>query len=340
MELGIAVARGHHFVKIERFRGGKGITNKDRVRQYVSDWQLEGFEKCNDINSDSLLRLVKRVLVVTFQSKDKIKQRKDFTGKSLIVIHPEKDKGFEISEESHLITEHFNDGNIFKMIASRHLKQEYGLSSRQLCFFNRNGGGATIKDVFVHERDLKHHLCIFIVDNDMKRPPLNKDDQKENEGDTAKYLREELDKVSDWDESRYDVYFMENVSEIENLIPFAYLDNLGSKHYNIVKNADLSFFDIKKGLQAKYLKDKKTYDHWKSFISTLPQFNEIITKSDSDVIVTGWGKDTIKDFLKECTTKQFTKISDTDLSYQQKKEYDKIGSLIFDWCVAIPPTRS
>lgn len=332
VEIGLATSRGHHYAMIEDFnkKSNGSISNKEIIMHELSDRLFEGITKCNKTKSFSIFEAVKIILVVSFQDKEKIRNNPLFATKTLILLDPSKHYSLELSEESHLVTEHFNDGLIFNMIGIRYIQKKYKLSREFLSFFNRNGGGATIKDVFIHERSLKNHLCLFIVDNDRKYPDGE-------DGDTATNLLDELIQSQDWDHK--EVYKMKRLSEIENLIPFKLIHNKGKSLHDKIGSIDHSYFDFKLGLSAKVLKDKDCYKYWKSMLGDLPKYSDIQAKQDSYQVVKGWGKSTLSTFIKS-NLEQLCLVTDQELSTSQRLEYAEIGEKIFNWCVAIPPIRS
>lgn len=99
------------------------------------------------------------------------------------------------------------------------------------------------------EITLGHHLCIAIVDSDMKYQGCVK-------GNTCKQLLETLRKANS---SYCGIYSMQQVREIENLIPYHLIcECTNYKNHKLIKenfDFDMSFFDMKEGIRLKNLSD-------------------------------------------------------------------------------------
>jgi len=199
-------------------------------------------------------------------------------------------------------------------------------------FFGLMGGGSTIGQVIKQEVELKQHFAFAITDSDKKYPTCNK------KGDTCKSVEKELRKKP----FNCGHYIMQNVMEIENLLPLSVI--LEDKELN-VKNIkrcmlkDWSFFDMKKGLYNS--KDPEFYKYWYENIDALCIQNTFKTDYKTGLekcIIEGLGENVFSNFLK-LMEKKTTIFEDKDLSDNQKKEWENIGKHLISWCCCFSKTR-
>ena len=249
-----------------------------------------------------------------------------------IYINPTEYLGFNFEEETHLITENLSDARFFvKYILSNYQRNN---KTRNIATnsFALMGGGSTIGQVIKQEVELKQHFAFAITDSDKKYPTCSK------KGDTCMSVEKELKK----EPFNCGHYIMQNVMEVENLLPlFVVLGNKELNEKNIEDSIlnDWSYFDMKKGL---YVSNEQKYNsYWNKNINDPCILNifETACKSDSkECVIEGFGEKVLSKFLK-LMEKKPTIFKDEDLSDNQKKEWENIGKHLISWCCCFSKTR-
>lgn len=333
LELALASARGHHYVYVDKL-------NDDKYRK-LSNFLVErlkpALENGRKRTGGSLIEKLQLIAIVTYNADNIDEWKTRFAKNKLEILHinPQEDIiTFELSEETHVITENLYDSVFYHQIALRKLKM-LGLSGLNLSFLPRNGGGMTTAKVYEQELKAKNHFCLLITDSDKCHP-------KDKEGVTANSARE-LHDNSDYKYS--DLYVMSRVMEVENLIPNKFLDRTNGKE-ELLK-FDLSFFDIKHGITVGRLSHKLSYKYWKGILGanridkTYEEYSDENNYPDKKTpIVSGWGSNTLTDFLsKNENLKALCNIKDNSLSNAQRFEWDNISSLFVNWCIASKKVR-
>lgn len=249
-----------------------------------------------------------------------------------IYINPTEYLGFNFEEETHLITENLSDARFFvKYILSNYQRNN---KTRNIVtnFFGLMGGGSTIGQVIKQEVELKQHFAFAITDSDKKYPTCNK------KGDTCRSVEKELRKKP----FNCGHYIMQNVMEVENLLPLSVI--LENKKLN-VKNIkrcilkDWSFFDMKEGLCTS--NNPEFYKYWNENINyscILNIFETACKNGSKECIIEGFGEKVLINFLK-LMEKKTTIFKDEDLSDNQKKEWENIGKHLISWCCCFSKTR-
>lgn len=249
-----------------------------------------------------------------------------------IYINPKEYLGFNFEEETHLITENLVDACFFiKYILSNYQRIH---KTRKIAtnFFGLMGGGSTIGQVIKQEVELKQHFAFAITDSDKKYPTCNK------KGDTCRSVEKELRNKP----FNCGHYIMQNVMEVENLLPLSVI--LENKKLN-VKNIkrcilkDWSFFDMKEGLCTS--NDPEFYKYWNENINDsciLNIFETACKNGSKECIIEGFGEKVLINFLK-LMEKKTTIFKDEDLSDNQKKEWENIGKHLISWCCCFSKTR-
>lgn len=259
----------------------------------------------------------------------------------VIVFNPfENDNSFEIYEETHLLTENLQDAEFYKALVS-YYKRIHKLNSISECFFPLQGGGDTIKKVMEKEIELGQHLCLAIVDSDKKYDTCKK-------GDTYKKLNDIIRRLS----PRYcDMYCMELVREIENLIPYYLICGCSQyKGNRLVKedfDFDMSFYDMKDGISRKNLDNEQFVSYWREALAVHHiEFSKIIKKEVKgkkkkknrkkkidEVLLPGFGSSLLEVIMRK-SNGELMRIDKGCLSVSQQKEWENIGKIVFEWCCA------
>lgn len=271
---------------------------------------------------------------------------------SYIQFNPKLMPDFELYEETHLLAENLLDCFFFEYIVE-YYKRLMGINF-PICFYPMQGGGDTIKMVYLNEIQLGKHFCLTIMDSDKKYP-------HDVLGSTCKGVKKVHKKYNPFHCS---YYIMENVREVENLIPLSVvkLNNIYSNKQifrdNI--NADFSFFDMKEGLiSCKITKDICNY--WTSQqlsntklqqqllecsgcvsnSSPKPKEKDCEEVCERRCIIEGFGSKLLSNLHGNSTSKERLKnVERKDLTNVQETEWYVIGKLIFEWCCASSHMRT
>ncbi len=249
-----------------------------------------------------------------------------------IYINPKEYLGFNFEEETHLITENLVDACFFVKYILSNYQRIHKTRKIATNFFGLMGGGSTIGQVMKQEVELKQHFAFAITDSDKKYPICRK------KGDTCMSVEKELKKKP----LNCGHYIMQNVMEVENLLPLFVV--LGNKELNgkTIEDRllnDWSYFDMKKGL---YVSNEQKYNsYWNENINDsciLNIFETACKNGSKECIIEGFGEKVLSNFLK-LMEKKTTIFKDEDLSDNQKKEWENIGKHLISWCCCFSKER-
>lgn len=275
---------------------------------------------------------------------------KEQTTNGKIVINPSRFPTFQPYTELYLLVENLIDAEFYRIVL-KFYRKEKGFASYECELYPLMGGGITTAKVIENEIKLCQHFCLAISDSDRTRPkgPL---------GETIKRLLETVTPSS----FNCNVYYLDLVSEIENLIPskiVRHLYPLSSGSIDIfTKGSD--FFDMKAGLWMVHLLGEKDFQYWKSLLPEIKadfdyrnklksdnprkkDFEESI-KKNNHVLIDGFGRDLLKRVMNadenasrammqkniEANHLLFQTQKD-DLSENQQLEWERIGERMFGW---------
>ena len=323
---------------VNMLRSMEAFLNKAEIKAFTYS-----FAKKND------LRIIKQhlttIIVVSFLSES----RKDG---NVVRVKPGKTNIIDLYEQSHLLTENLMDSRFYEYVSfSFQKRKRIDESVFGINFFPLQGGGVTIKDVYVMECGLGRHLCLAILDSDKKWPNY------QGYGDTASTFEKEYKSyLKKHDEPlACDYYVMQNVNEIENLIPIQVLNHFSSpqqKTFLSRHSNAIPFFDMKKGLEFKLLYNNKAFQEWKNVLPNETDWDEIerqrkvstdvndfvekVRKAGVKDVVQEWGSNLLEKIVCPEPRKKekvnLKKIDFNNLLTEQKVEWDAIGSIIFSWC--------
>ena len=319
-----------HLVKVS-FVVVDRIKKSQTIEPNMKKWFLDISK--NQSTKGSLYSKISFHVKVTFKESSK-------KTSNYIILNPGTNIGFELYEETHLLTENLIDSEFFVNIVSYYLRMNK--IKCKFNFFSLQGGGNTIQKVYKKEQELMQHFCLAIMDSDVKYPGGR-------QGDTCKSVIKTEEKNPSFNCC---YYVMEKVREIENLIPFHLIKQQSNyKDNQIIRDfldLDFSFFDMKEGLIPAKLKDDSLYSYWKEQL----EGNSIIEKeldkcrkcclenqpSPKDCksncnkkILEGFGDK----LLETITDKAKTDLSNivlNQLTPAQQIEWGNIGRIIFEWC--------
>lgn len=265
----------------------------------------------------------------------------------IVNINPLQLNDFVIHEETHLLTENLCDASFFEYL-TEYYKRENRKKLKRIAFkyFPLQGGGDTICKVMEKEIELKEHFCLAIVDSDKKYIDCGY-------GETCKKLKRVMERKP----FNCFMYNMENVREIENLIPYKVIESCADYKSNpIVNNGitfDMSYFDMKDGLKVKDINNEKVYKYWHKTFQD--KYSNIADKIDyykrifnckrrvknkkgkyenltNGTIIQGFGSSLLENIMKNDKEHRLYKVDENDLSESQKTEWNTIGKYILAWC--------
>ena len=207
--------------------------------------------------------------------------RKDDKSKTIYVNVKD---GFDPYRECHLLAENLDDIKMYSAILN-YFKRLNGYEKVEEAYYPILGGGNTTKDVYESEILLKKSLVLCIVDSD-------KHFSSDSVGETAKQVLEIENKYMAFNSY---LYIMENVLEVENLVPIRVYEEYVRLHnteeakqaLNSIKiimkdNVDcLSFYDYKLGINTRRLLDndpQTTSKHIAILIN--PEYEKVILEQE------------------------------------------------------------
>ncbi len=252
-----------------------------------------------------------------------------------------------IIQPTSIVSENNSDTLFYIMIAKTYFAMKK-LGSIRINYIPNHGGGSTVNNVYKEIQDRNNCFCLCIVDSDKKSP-------SSNFGDTAK----KLISVDNPDVVICN-YFVLNVHEVENLIPYSFLSEASRSQKDrmiaveFIHNLDISnnpelrkYIDIKNGT---YLKDvfhtKELIDYW---IGTKPPIQSMwpcdinddcfsATKcNDKDHCACkcspGLGENILNDAFMIMNGQSLHKIAEA-ICPVLKPEWEYLGKEIASWCCA------
>lgn len=268
-----------------------------------------------------------------------------------IVINAANSERFEVYEECHLLTENLIDGEFFEYLKDRYIKSKG--TSWPICYMPQMGGGSTMAKVYEMEIDRGQHFCISIIDSDKKWPSAKK-------GDTWRLVRD-VDKDCYYgDENGSDgcyafnctYYAMEELRELENLIPLEVLQSMPDVKSNqlLSMGLDLSYHDMKNGLLIRTIIEGDYQNYLHSVYGKYPDivadidfyaaYRKAFHANDKDgyekacgkvKLSNGLGSKIMEHTLKEASN-ELDKFDFSKLTAEQQHEWNNIGRKIFEWC--------
>lgn len=259
-----------------------------------------------------------------------------------IYINPADFKEFCLFEKTILIGENLNDCKVFRHISDKYLCC-HKLWGANCIFFEMNGGGATTVDVYENQINNCTNFCLCIIDSDKKFP-------SDEIGGTAVEVK---NKHTEIQPPHCDYYIMEDVSEVENLLPHEMVKKVTAINSNLLYllRLDIAFLDMKKGIVKGVLQNTLAKDYYCDLLSGHQQELDEINACYDDVsqrnlnkqekkecIVPGFGTNLLKDVLGLSWDEiDWKKLKLTD---SQVYEWEEIGKRVFSWTCAPKKTRT
>lgn len=251
-----------------------------------------------------------------------------------IVINPNQKPRFEFWEETHFLTENLSDSKFYKCIVKYYLRNSKIDNRASFKFYPLNGGGGTTKDILQYEKDCEEHFCLAIADSDKKF-------HAGNIGQTA----DGVCSICNDTPFNCSFYILNNVSEIENLIPLGILkmhSNTQQKNF-LDQGYDLSYYDIKEGKMYYRLFDEACYNYWRPILNGLDWSVIDQGRNTSDYEsykidvnnlppLPNWGKTILNDIINDSHNfLLYENVNINDLSINQRIEWNHLGQLIYSW---------
>lgn len=296
-----------------------------------------------------LKREMKVKTVITYK-REKVEPGK-------IVLNPQHEPNFQPYTELYFLVENLTDAGFYHIVL-RLYREEKGFAPYCCTVYPLMGGGVTTAKVMENEVALRQHYCLAIADSDKLSPQGKK-------GDTATDL---LNAVAT-SPFNCEVYTLDAVSEIENLIPQSvvrYLYPLQAGCIDIFAK-DPSFFDMKCGLELKVLVRDKDCDYWRGLLpEKQADFNQRDTLKAAHpgrqalenaltaanyVILDGFGKNLMKRVMnadRDATAAVqqvnlhanhlLNQTEMADLNTSQQREWMNVGEKIFGWACGMKAT--
>lgn len=341
--LALAIRRNCHLVYLpsldaNNLREMENVLNKAEVKAFTYS-----FSKKNN------LRIIRQYLTIRVEISFSAETIKDG---DVIRIKPDKNNKIDLFERCHLLTENLLDAKFYNHVSFSFQKRNridecvFGIS-----YYPLQGGGVTIKDVYLMECGFGKHFCLAILDSDKKWPNFN------GYGDTAtKFEQEYNGYIAKHNEPITCAYYvMQNTNEIENLIPIQILTHVSSpaqKRFLAQHPNAIPFFDIKKGFELKLLYKGTAIQAWKNVLPDETDWNELesLKANSADdnefvgkVVNAGikfkaqpWGTNildkVVNPEIRKMDKINLRKIDFNSLLAEQRIEWDAIGSIMFNWC--------
>ncbi len=265
--------------------------------------------------------------------------------KEIIKVPPRFFNDSESVQKTILLCENSDDAVFYETIAKVYLR--WKRINAQIKCDRRGGGGSTISSEYINIQKLNKRFCLCIVDSDKIAP-------NGNLGDTASRLRKSDDPTC----IKTQIFIL-HCRESENLIPNSILSKLypGKQEkleaLNIIKSISLEvrcFLDIKEGTYLnKILGAKKRSEIQNFWSAKIPQILNISDRINNSCqanwqcssnsgecqckISLGFGDKTLSktvEYLKDNSPNEIAKIVDRSMI----SDWEKIGQVVMNWCIA------
>lgn len=248
-------------------------------------------------------------------------------------------RDFELYEETHLLAENIFDCRFYHQIGLYYIRDKR-LNDVTLCSFLLQGGGAASCRVYREEANIKQHFCLAIMDSDKGYPKCNKVadttyGKVKKEENSLKPLNCMCEKL-------------QYTREVENLIPSSYLKKKYSNMDLIKTGVDLSYIDMKHGLEPKLLWYSDAIDYYRKLFASVPAvvssintYEQIKNGKKKDdycaqvkgqIIINGLGDKVTELFLDDNPRNSISQMEPN--SGNQRKDWARIGRLVAQWCCA------
>ena len=340
----IFAAQGRHIVVVPCLRNNKVLA--ERLKKVMG---ASSFEKLRRSEEKSYMLSAIKAAVAVYCVVSYDNQAVD--DERAIIINPSRMARFEPYLETRLVTENLLDAHFFEYTARFYVRQKL-LKGIYMRYDAIPGGGSTTCDVAKREILDAKRFCLVVVDSDRKCPGQT------DYGSTAQKIKEVIDT---YPSSTCELYIMEKVMEIENLIPKRIVAQYASNKKSCdILEKDFSFFDMKAGITIKGLYDDGVYNYWKTMLSSegldftprdeakansinKKEFERYVDEKGFDNnLKIGFGSDLLR--IVTCDLERsmrngyhtlkdemYNSIVPEDLSDNQLYEWNNIGKLVYSW---------
>ncbi len=253
--------------------------------------------------------------------------------KSILNVSVDFFQTTDLLQETKILCEDISDSSFFEEICNHYIRTN-SIGSISLKYSKEHGGGTQIDVMYTNIAARKNRFCLTFCDNDKRHP-------NSDIGGTLRKLR-----LVNTSNNLFCKYIELDAHEIENLVPFNYLDDINEATLNnsgieFIKrlfvsndNGALQYLDIKKGINKKQVDESLDFFVFMENLLPYCQPNitiaDIGTYSQNDRIIPHTGK-IIKSLMSNVGlfTSKFP-----DLLTFQENEWNKIGSNFLYWTCA------
>ena len=343
--LATAHREGKHLVIADRktskkiARCSRLSENKRNVYKHLSNQATQNFR--------SYPSVVKRYIEVNPCLEPQVVEN---SGQQIIKVPPRFFNDSESVQKTILLGENLEDAVFYETIAKVYLR--WKRINAQIECDRRGGGGNTISREYINIQKLNKRFCLCIVDSDKIAP-------NGNLGSTASRLRNSDDPTC----IKTQIFILD-CRESENLIPNSILSKLypGNQEkleaLNIIESISLEvryFLDIKRGTYLNRIIDERNSQIKNFWSAKIPQILNISDRINNSCqtnwqcssnsgecqckISLGFGDKTLSktvEYLNDNTPNEIARIVDRSM----RSEWEQIGQVVMDWCIAESPIRA
>ncbi|MBI9055468.1 MAG: hypothetical protein JEY96_16720 [Bacteroidales bacterium] len=301
--------------------------NKLREQKLSNDSKSVILNICNNYSLLDYSKIKHFVYVVPEENTLELKIENDIEKYCISVDYFQNS---DLLQESRILCEHLNDAKLFQLICNYFVKKE-NIGNIALRFEPELGGGATICDCFEKHVINRNKFCLAFSDNDKRYPNA--------------LIGGTLEKLNavDINGNIFCKIIEIDSHEIENLVPFNYLNDIRTIHHQqkginfieSIRNSSscelLKYFDIKKGICKKQINNCPEYLSYAEqlipFCETIENISEIEDKAEGFSVIPPIGK-IVKDFIEKS---DLLNSKEPEFLSFQELEWDKIGSNFLYW---------
>lgn len=346
--LASARREGKHAVMAKR-ETLKKIAQCSRLSQFAKSTYNKLFNQSTQLLQSYLSAVTKYIEIVNSCYEPEVVYN---SGKQIIKVAPRFFNDSELVQKTILLCENSDDAVLYETIAKVYLI--WNKINVKIVCDPRGGGGNTISSEYINIQKAKKRFCLCIVDSDKTAPDGNL-------GSTASRLQAQNDSNCINTQA-----FILDCREIENLIPNSILSELCSGNQErltalrILENISISaveikcFLDIKRGTWMKeiiHASNPKVKSFWDTKISLIPSISNCLddwckanwqcsnSKECKCKISPGFGESTLSntvEYLKQKNPHEIAKRVDQSMH----PDWNKIGQLVMDWCIAESPIHA
>lgn len=262
-----------------------------------------------------------------------------------VIVNPNEVPNFEWFSKTRLLTENLIDAKFYEFVTEYYMRKTKIKGFKKESENIPGGGDATVQYV-VDQIKEKKSFCLAIVDSDLKY-----------RGGSLKETSSKVKKCIDENTPFNCMYYViEDLSEIENLIPFHIISSFTTYKNNQIVKDGLQFcqdyFDFKRGLRTDDLINVDYYNYWyaevkhlKTIAETLDDYRNLAVKCGNKemyeqnkqaILIEGFGDKLLSMVMDDgVASAALRNVEDADLSPAQQIVWFAMGRMIFEWCCAV-----